>query len=59
MYGGYLFCLAQAYGECNYYDKTISAAIYACGLSDLMELYQNSSLLKKYINEDFSIILEY
>lgn len=58
-YGGYLFCYSQALSECGNFKGTILIATQSCALNDLMELYRNTFLLKKYIYEDFSISLNY
>ena len=58
-YGGYLFYYSQALGECSCFDSAILTAIQACALNDLMELNKNTSALKKFLYEDFSLILKY
>lgn len=58
-YSGYLFFYSQALGECSSHDEAHSNAINAYALSEIREYYKNSVALKKYFNEDFSIILNY
>lgn len=58
-YSGYLFYYSQALGECSSPEKAHTAGILACGLNALTEYYKNVDALKRYLYEDFSILLDY
>ncbi|MCH5341612.1 MAG: helix-turn-helix domain-containing protein [Acetatifactor sp.] len=58
-YAGYLFYYSQALGECSILEEAHRTGIFACGLNVITEYYKNADALKRYLYEDFSILLDY
>lgn len=58
-YGSYLFYFSQSLGECTLFEDAATAGTFACNLEILTEYFKNASALKKYLYDDFSILLTY
>ncbi len=52
------FYYCQALGECESYDNVKLYANYACEINNLIEWYPNSEALKRYLFEDFGIVID-
>lgn len=58
VYSFFLFYYCQAAGECKAYDRSLLYGNYCYALSTLNQLNKNSTLIKQYLKDDFSITLE-
>lgn len=56
-YSSYLFYYCQALAECSHFEEAILHAVYACNINYLLGHGMNTIVLKKYLQEDFSLSL--
>ena len=54
-YSFFLLYYSQCLGECKHFDQIMPYGYFACNIQELFDIQSNSTSLRRYLLEDFSI----